>query len=182
MLTGDARRTAEAVARSLNIDTVIAEVLPEQKAQKVTDLQQNGSRVAMVGDGVNDAPALATADVGIAIGAGADVAIDTADVVLMRSDPFDIVKAVSLARKVRGKIKQNLFWAAVYNIIAIPIAAGILYSSLGILLRPEWAALAMTASTITVTINALALKWAGLPKANTQIAEAQPAVTPAPAQ
>lgn len=181
MLTGDARRTAESVARSLNIDTVIAEVLPEQKAEKVAELQQGGSRVAMVGDGVNDAPALATADVGIAIGAGTDVAIDTADVVLMRSDPFDIVKAVSLSRKVRGKIKQNLFWAAIYNIIAIPIAAGILYSSLGILLRPEWAALAMAASTITVTINALALKWAGLPQTDVQTTETQPLMASVPA-
>lgn len=179
MLTGDARQTAEAVARNLGIDTVIAEVLPDQKADKVTELQNNGKRVAMVGDGVNDAPALATADVGIAIGAGTDVAIDTADVVLMRSDPFDIVKAVSLSRKVRGKIKQNLFWAAIYNVIAIPIAAGILYSSLGILLRPEWAALAMAASTITVTLNALALKWAGLPQAGAQMVEVRPVATAA---
>ena len=178
MLTGDAQETAEAVARNLGIDTVIAEVLPDQKAAKVSELQASGKRVAMVGDGVNDAPALATADVGIAIGAGTDVAIDTADVVLMRSDPFDIVKAVELSRKVRGKIKQNLFWAAIYNVIAIPIAAGILYSSLGILLRPEWAALAMAASTITVTLNALALKLAGLPTAQTQMTEMQPAVAP----
>lgn len=170
MLTGDARTTAEAVARTLGIDTVIAEVLPEQKADKVKELQASGKRVAMVGDGVNDAPALATAEVGIAIGAGTDVAIDTADVVLMRSDPFDIVKALSLSRKVRGKIKQNLFWAAVYNVIAIPIAGGILYNSLGILLRPEWAALAMAASTITVTLNALALKRAGLPQATAHTA------------
>lgn len=175
MLTGDARRTAEAVARNLDIDTVIAEVLPDQKAEKVTELQRGGKRVAMVGDGVNDAPALATAEVGIAIGAGTDVAIDTADVVLMRSDPFDIVKALVLSRKVRGKIKQNLFWAAIYNIIAIPIAAGLLYTSLGILLRPEWAALAMAASTITVTINALALKWAGLPQASARMTEPQQA-------
>jgi Cu2+-exporting ATPase len=179
MLTGDARRTAEAVARDLGIDTVIAEVLPEQKADKVAELQGENRRVAMVGDGVNDAPALATANVGIAIGAGTDVAIDTADVVLMRSDPFDIVKAISLARKVRGKIKQNLFWAAIYNVIAIPIAAGLLYTSLGILLRPEWAALAMAASTITVTINALALKWAGLPKAGLSGAETAITVVPA---
>jgi Cu2+-exporting ATPase len=181
MLTGDAQKTAEAVARTLNIDTVIAEVLPEQKADKVSELQKNGNKVAMVGDGVNDAPALATADVGIAIGAGTDVAIDTADVVLMRSDPFDIVKALALSRKVRGKIKQNLFWAAIYNVIAIPIAGGILYNSLGILLRPEWAALAMAASTITVTINALLLKQAGLPKAKTRMKEVQPAVAAAAA-
>jgi len=178
MLTGDARDTAEAVARNLGIDTVIAEVLPEQKAAKVSELQASGKQVAMVGDGVNDAPALATADVGIAIGAGTDVAIDTADVVLMRSDPFDIVKAVELSRKVRGKIKQNLFWAAIYNVIAIPIAAGILYSSLGILLRPEWAALAMAASTITVTLNALALKLTGLPTAQSQMTEMRPAAAP----
>lgn len=174
MLTGDAQKTAEAVARSLNIDTVIAEVLPDQKADKVSELQKNGNKVAMVGDGVNDAPALATADVGIAIGAGTDVAIDTADVVLMRSDPFDIVKAMALSRKVRGKIKQNLFWAAIYNVIAIPIAGGLLYTSLGVLLRPEWAALAMAASTITVTINALLLKQVGLPKAKARMREAQP--------
>ncbi len=167
MLTGDAQATAEAVARTLGIDTVIAEVLPEQKADKVKALQAQGKRVAMVGDGVNDAPALATADVGMAIGAGTDVAIDTADVVLMRSDPYDIVKAITLSRKVRGKIKQNLFWAAAYNVIAIPIAGGILYTSLGILLRPEWAALAMAASTITVTLNALALRRTGLPHAKT---------------
>ncbi len=176
MLTGDARQTAEAVARNLGIDTVIAEVLPDQKADEVSALQ-NGKRVAMVGDGVNDAPALATADVGIAIGAGTDVAIDTADVVLMRSDPFDIVKALALSRKVRGKIKQNLFWAAIYNVIAIPIAGGVLYSSLGVLLRPEWAALAMAASTITVTINALVLKSADLPKARNQTKEIRAAVT-----
>ncbi len=179
MLTGDARKTAEAVARALNIDTVIAEVLPDQKADKVRELQKSGNKVAMVGDGVNDAPALATADVGIAIGAGTDVAIDTADVVLMRSDPFDIVKAMALSRKVRSKIKQNLFWAAIYNVIAIPIAGGLLYTSLGILLRPEWAALAMAASTITVTVNALLLKQAGLPKAQNQMTAPQAAAVPA---
>ena len=175
MLTGDAQATAAAIARTLGIHTVITEVLPGQKADKVRELQASGQRVAMVGDGVNDAPALATAEVGIAIGAGTDVAIDTADVVLMRSDPYDIVKALILSRKVRTKIVQNLFWAAIYNVIAIPIAGGLLYNSLGILLRPEWAALAMAASTITVTLNALALKRAGLPKAKIQMAPVQTA-------
>jgi Cu2+-exporting ATPase len=137
MLSGDNGRTAEAVARQLQMDQVIAEVLPEDKARKVAELQAAGRKVAMVGDGVNDAPALAQADVGVAIGAGTDVAVETADV--------------------DGKIKQTLFWAAVYNIIAIPVAAGALYPSLGVLLRPEWAALAMSASTVTVTINALLL-------------------------
>jgi Cu2+-exporting ATPase len=157
MLTGDNRRTAEAVARQLQIDQVIAEVLPEDKAKKVAELQAAGRKVAMVGDGVNDAPALAQADVGIAIGAGTDVAVETADVVLVKNDPADVSRSIQLARKVRGKIKQNLFWAAIYNIIAIPVAAGALYPSLGVLLRPEWAALAMSASTVTVTINALLL-------------------------
>ncbi len=157
MLTGDNRRTAEAVARQLGMDQVIAEVLPEDKAKKVSELQAAGRKVAMVGDGVNDAPALAQADVGIAIGAGTDVAVQTADVVLVKNDPADVSHSIQLARKVRGKIKQNLFWAAIYNLIAIPIAAGALYPSLGVLLRPEWAALAMSASTVTVTLNALLL-------------------------
>jgi Cu2+-exporting ATPase len=157
MLTGDNRRTAEAVARQLGMDQVIAEVLPEDKAKKVSELQAAGRKVAMVGDGVNDAPALAQADVGIAIGAGTDVAVETADVVLVKNDPADASRSILLARKVRGKIKQNLFWAAIYNLIAIPIAAGALYPSLGVLLRPEWAAVAMSASTVTVTLNALLL-------------------------
>jgi len=157
MLTGDNQHTADAVARQLGMDTVIAEVLPEDKAVEVKKLQATGKKIAMVGDGVNDAPALAQADVGIAIGAGTDVAVETADVVLVNNDPSDVWRSVQLARKVRGKIKQNLFWAAIYNLIAIPIAAGILYPSLGLLLRPEWAALAMSASTITVTLNALLL-------------------------
>jgi Cu2+-exporting ATPase len=157
MLTGDNRRTSEAVARQLEIDQVIAEVLPEDKARKVVDLQAAGRKVAMVGDGVNDAPALAQAMVGIAIGAGTDVAVETADVVLVKNDPSDVSRSIQLARKVRGKIKQNLFWAAIYNVIAIPIAGGALYPSMGVLLQPEWAALAMSASTITVTANALLL-------------------------
>jgi Cu2+-exporting ATPase len=157
MLTGDNRHTAESVARQLGIDTVIAEVLPEDKASEVEKLQANGRKVAMVGDGVNDAPALAQAEVGIAIGAGTDVAVETADVVLVKNDPSDVPRSMMLAQRVRGKIKQNLFWAAIYNVIAIPIAAGALYPSLGVLLRPEWAALAMSASTVTVTINALLL-------------------------
>ena len=157
MLTGDNRRTAEAVARQLGMDTVIAEVLPEDKAAKVRELQAQGHKVAMVGDGVNDAPALAEAEVGIAIGAGTDVAVEAADVVLVKNDPADVARSIILARKVRGKIKQNLFWAAIYNVLAIPVAAGALYNGYGILLRPEWAALLMSASTVIVTVNALLL-------------------------
>ncbi|ADY27796.1 heavy metal translocating P-type ATPase (plasmid) [Deinococcus proteolyticus MRP] len=157
MLTGDNRTTAEAVARQLGIDTVIADVLPEQKADKVKDLQAQGRKVAMVGDGVNDAPALAQAEVGVAIGAGTDVAVETADVVLMKSDPASVATSISLSRQVQSKIKQNLFWAAIYNLLAIPVAAGALYPSMGLLLRPEWAALLMSASTLIVTFNALLL-------------------------
>jgi Cu2+-exporting ATPase len=158
MLTGDHRATAQAVAAKLGIDEVIADVLPADKAAKVGELQRGGVRVAMVGDGVNDAPALAQADVGIAIGAGTDVAVETADVVLVNDDPAAVPAAIRLARRVRRTIKQNLFWAAIYNLLAIPIAAGLLYPSLGLLLRPEWAALLMSASTIIVTLNALALR------------------------
>jgi Cu2+-exporting ATPase len=157
MLTGDNRHTAEAVARQLHIDQVIADVLPEDKANRVAELQREGRKVAMIGDGVNDAPALAQAEVGIAIGAGTDVAVETADVVLVKNDPADVPRSIRLARKVRGKIKQNLFWAAIYNLLALPVAAGALYRSFGLLLRPEWAALAMSASTVTVTMNALLL-------------------------
>ncbi|RIH81876.1 Copper-transporting P-type ATPase [Calidithermus terrae] len=157
MLTGDNRRTAEAVARRLGMDTVIAEVLPEDKATRVRELQAQGRKVAMVGDGVNDAPALAEAEVGVAVGAGTDVAVEAAGVVLVKNDPADVARGIVLARKVRGKIKQNLFWAAVYNVLAIPVAAGALYPSLGILLKPEFAALAMSLSTLSVTFNALLL-------------------------
>ncbi len=158
MLTGDNTRTAEAVAKQLGIDTVIAEVLPQDKANQVKALQQQGRKVAMIGDGVNDAPALAMAEVGVAIGAGTDVAVETADVVLVNSDPSSVASGIQIARVVRQKIVQNLFWAAIYNVLAIPIAAGVLYPSLGILLRPEWAALLMSASTLIVTVNALSIR------------------------
>jgi len=166
LLTGDSRATAVAVARTLAIDDVRAEVLPGDKAAEVKRLEEQGRRVAMVGDGVNDAPALAAATVGIAIGAGTDVAIETAGIILMKDDPADVPVALVLARRVHRKIKQNLFWAAIYNLIAIPLAAGVLYPSLGILLKPAWAALAMSASTVTVTVNALLLR----PPAQTQTA------------
>jgi P-type Cu2+ transporter len=158
MMTGDNRRTADAVARELGIDRVFAEVLPEQKAGYVAQLQREGKRVAMVGDGVNDAPALAQADVGIAIGAGTDVAIETARVVLMRSDPVDVMRAWELSKATVRKMKQNLGWASIYNILAIPIAAGVLYSNYGIMLRPEWSALLMSVSSIIVAVNAVSLR------------------------
>jgi len=157
MLTGDNRQTAEAVARELGIDRVLAEVLPEHKAEEVKRLQSEGKFVAMVGDGINDAPALAQADLGIAIGAGTDVAVETGDIVLMRSDPRDVLGAIRLSKATVRKMKQNLFWAAIYNIVAIPVAAGALYP-FGVLLRPEIGALAMSASSITVVSNALLLR------------------------
>jgi Cu2+-exporting ATPase len=158
MLTGDQQVNADAIAGQLGVEIVIAEVLPEDKAAKIAELQRQGASIAMVGDGVNDAPALAQADVGVAIGAGTDVAVETADIVLIRDNPADVAYAVTIARAVRRTIKQNLFWAAIYNLLAIPIAAGALYPSTGVLLRPEWAALLMSASTIIVTFNALLLR------------------------
>lgn len=158
MLTGDNRQTAEAIARELGIERVLADVLPEHKAEEVKRLQGEGKFVAMVGDGINDAPALAQADLGIAIGAGTDVAVETGDIVLMRSDPADVLAAIRLSKATVRKMKQNLFWAAIYNLIAIPIAAGALYPSVGLLLRPEFGALAMSASSITVVSNALLLR------------------------
>jgi len=163
MLTGDNQATAERIASQLGIDTVIAEVLPEDKANQVADLQARGKKVAMVGDGVNDAPALAKADLGIAIGAGTDVAIETADVVLMRSDPLDVPIAVRIGRGTVRKMRQNLAWAIGYNTIALPIAAGLLEPSLGWVLRPEWAALSMSGSSFIVATNALLLKGLRLP-------------------
>jgi Cu2+-exporting ATPase len=163
MLTGDNRATAERIAGELGIESVFAEVLPGEKADKVKELQQQGKRVAMVGDGINDAPALAQADVGIAIGAGTDVAVETADVVLMKSDPFDVLGAIALSRATVRKMHQNLFWAAGYNTIAFPIAAGAFYPAFGLLLRPEIAALSMAGSSLLVAVNALLLKWTRLP-------------------
>jgi Cu2+-exporting ATPase len=157
MLTGDNRRTGEAVGRELGIERVFAEVLPSDKANYVKQLQNEGLFTAMVGDGVNDAPALAQADLGIAIGAGTGVAIETAEVVLMRSDPLDVLVAIRLSKATVTKMKQNLFWAAIYNLIAIPVAAGVLYP-FGILLAPEVGALAMSASSLTVATNAVLLK------------------------
>ncbi|GBD88503.1 copper-exporting P-type ATPase A [bacterium BMS3Abin03] len=158
MLTGDNRATAERIAGELGIKTVFAEVLPGQKADKVKELQSQGKLVAMVGDGINDAPALAQADVGIAIGAGSDVAMETADVVLMKSDPFDVIGTINLSRATLRKMHQNLWWATGYNTIAFPIAAGVFYPSLGLILRPEAAAVSMSGSSLIVALNALLLK------------------------
>ena len=157
MLTGDSRAVAEWVAGELGLDVVFAEVKPEEKAAKVKELQSQGKVVAMVGDGINDAPALVQADVGIAIGAGTDVAIESADVVLVRSDPRDVVKLIRLSRATMRKMRQNLAWATGYNAVAIPAAAGVFYP-LGLVLRPEWGALIMAASTIIVAANALLLR------------------------
>jgi Cu2+-exporting ATPase len=164
MLTGDNTATARRIADQIGIDTVIAEVLPEDKAAKVTDLQRSGRRVAHVGDGVNDAPALAAADLGIAIGAGTDVAIETADVVLMRSDPLDVATALSIGRGTLRKMRQNLGWAVGYNAIALPIAAGVFEPAFGLVLRPEIAALSMSGSSFLVAVNALLLKRLRLPE------------------
>lgn len=158
MITGDNKMTADKVASFIGIERVFAEVMPADKAGYVKKLQQEGKFTAMVGDGVNDAPALAIADVGIAIGAGTDVAIETAKVVLMKSDPLDILRAITLSKATVRKMKQNLFWASIYNILAIPIAGGILYPNFGIMLRPEFAALLMSVSSIVVAVNAVLLK------------------------
>ncbi|MET9251876.1 heavy metal translocating P-type ATPase [Nonomuraea sp. NPDC003709] len=164
MLTGDNEATARRIADQLGIDTVIAEVLPGDKAAKIVELQRDGRKVAMVGDGVNDAPALAQADLGIAIGAGTDVAVETADVVLMRSDPLDVPTALVIGRGTLRKMRQNLGWAIGYNTIALPIAAGVFEPAFGLVLRPEIAALSMSGSSVIVAVNALALKGLRLPR------------------
>ena len=176
MLTGDNAGTAQRIAREIGIDIVLADVLPGQKAGKVKELQAQGKKVGMVGDGINDAPALTQADVGFAIGAGTDVAIESADIVLMKSDPYDVVGAVELSHATLRKMHQNLWWAVGYNVIAFPLAAGILYP---VLLSPEIAAFAMSGSTLIVAINALMLKrtkLAGITRhSSAQTSELRPA-------
>ena len=159
MLTGDRRQTAEAIRRKLSIDRVVAEVLPQEKESVIRSLQQDGTKVAMIGDGINDAPALSRADVGIAIGAGTDVAIESADIVLMKSDLLDTVAAFQLSRAVIRNIRENLFWAFFYNSLGIPLAAGVFISLTGWQLSPMFAAAAMSLSSICVVTNALRLRW-----------------------
>ena len=181
MLTGDNAPTAQRIASLLGIDTVVAEVRPQDKSAKIAELQQSGKKVAMVGDGVNDAPALAQADLGIAIGAGTDVAIETADVVLMRSDPLDVPVALRIGKGTVRKMRQNLGWAIGYNVIALPIAAGVFFPSLGIMLSPEIAAISMSGSSVIVAANALLLKRLHLPAPAAEPRTASsPEPTPAP--
>ncbi|MGB4439516.1 MAG: heavy metal translocating P-type ATPase, partial [Sedimentibacter sp.] len=159
MLTGDNKKTAEAIRKQLGITRAIAEVLPQDKEREIRKIQEQGKKVAMIGDGINDAPALARADVGIAIGAGTDVAIESADIVLIRSDLLDAVTAVQLSKATIRNIKQNLFWAFIYNSIGIPLAAGVFYNILGWKLNPMFAAGAMSLSSVSVVSNALRLKF-----------------------
>jgi Cu+-exporting ATPase len=158
MLTGDNKKTAEAIRRRLNIGRVVAEVMPQDKEREIRAIQERGGKVAMIGDGINDAPALARADVGIAIGAGTDIAIESADIVLMKSDLLDAVTAVRLGRATIRNIRENLFWAFFYNSIGIPLAAGVFYSLLGWQMNPMFGAAAMSLSSVCVVTNALRLK------------------------
>ena len=157
MLTGDAEAVASGVSKELNIDDYFAQVLPDQKADKIKSLKEKGYRVAMVGDGINDAPALVTADVGIAIGAGTDVAIESADIILVKNDPQDVPKVADLSKKTYSKMLQNLWWAAGYNIFAIPLAAGIL-ASFGVIIDPAVGAILMSLSTVLVAVNSQTLR------------------------
>jgi Cu+-exporting ATPase len=158
MLTGDDPRTAQAVADEIGIERVVAEVLPDRKLEEIRRLQGKGRVVAMVGDGLNDAPALAQADVGVAMGTGTDVAIEAGAITLMRGDPLGVLTAIALARRTMRVIRQNLFWAFIYNVIGIPIAAGVLYPSLGLRLTPAMAAAAMAVSSVSVVSNSLRLR------------------------
>jgi len=159
MLTGDNKRTAEAIRKQLNIDKVVAEVLPQDKENVIRSIQETGKKVAMVGDGINDAPALVRADVGMAIGAGTDIAIESADIVLIKNDLRSVVTAIKLSKATLRNIKQNLFWAFFYNILGIPLAAGLFYSILGWKLSPMFGAAAMSLSSVFVVTNALRLKF-----------------------
>jgi Cu+-exporting ATPase len=158
LISGDNQKSARAVADAVGIDEVEAEVLPEDKIKSVRRWQEQGLRVGMVGDGINDAPALAQADMGIAIGSGTDVAKETGDVILVKNSLLDVERAIRLGRKTLRTIKENFFWAFFYNILMIPIAAGILYPVNGLTLKPEWACIAMWFSSITVVSNSLLLK------------------------
>ena len=158
MITGDNERAAAAIAKKISIENTLANVLPADKANAVKHLQENGKLVAFVGDGINDAPALAQADIGIAIGSGTDVAIESGEVVLMKNDVLDAAAAIQLGRKVMSRIKQNLFWAFAYNTALIPVAAGVLYPLFGITFRPELAGLAMAMSSVTVVTLSLLLR------------------------
>ncbi len=157
MLTGDRKKTADAIAAEVGVDEVVAEVLPGGKEEVIRGLMSQG-RTAMVGDGINDAPALTVADVGVAIGSGSDIALESGDIVLMKSDIMDVPRAVRLSRATMRNIKQNLFWAFFYNCIGIPIAAGVLYPAFGFLLSPMIAGLAMSLSSVCVVTNALRLR------------------------
>jgi len=158
MLTGDNNRTAQAIAKQIGVNRVLAEVLPEDKASEIKRLRDEGKIVAMVGDGINDAPALAQANIGIAVGSGTDVAIETGDIVLVKNDLRDVVTSIQLSRATISKIKQGLFWAFAYNVVLIPVAAGILYPAFNILLEPTYAALAMSLSSVSVVTNASLLR------------------------